>query len=84
MPAGGKDIEDFEFNQEIFRRIGARLKYYRKKMGYDNYEKFANAFNLPRATYGKHERGVNLTMKSLIKYLRVMKVDIQEFFGDGY
>jgi transcriptional regulator with XRE-family HTH domain len=84
MPAAKKDNVDDAFDKEVFRRIGARLKHYRKSMGYDNYEKFANAFNIPRATYGKHERGVNLTMKSLLRYLRVMKINEKEFFGDGY
>ena len=84
MPGGDNVYDEFEYNQEIFRKIGNRLKHYRKQMGYANYEKFAIAFNLPRATYGKHERGMNLTMASLIKYLRVMNVSFSDFFGEGF
>lgn len=84
MPPRKKEKDDDAFDEEIFRRIGARLKYYRKLLGYDNYEKFAHEYDLPRATYGKHERGVNLTFRSLLRYLRVMKVDIKDFFGEGY
>jgi transcriptional regulator with XRE-family HTH domain len=82
MAAGDLDNNDFVYNQEMFRKIGARLKVFRKARGYDNYEKFANAFNLNRTTYGKHERGVNLTMASLLKILSVLNVSLKEFFSE--
>lgn len=84
MAAGDFDKDELRDNDEIFRKIGARLKALRKAKGYDNYEKFANAHDLPRARYGKYERGVNLNMGTLLKILRAMEISLKDFFNEDF
>lgn len=62
------------------KQIGERLKYYRKKAGYTNYEYFAYENNFSRPQYGKYEAGANIQLNTLIKILRAMNVSLEEFF----
>jgi len=68
-----------ESEKEYFKRVGERLKYYRLLRGYTNYETFANKFDLSRSTYGKYEKGSNITLLSLIRILDALEVDYDEF-----
>lgn len=68
-----------ETEKEYFKRLGARLKYYRLLRGYTNYEAFANEFDFPRSTYGKYERGTNITLLTLNRILEALQVDYDEF-----
>lgn len=71
-----------EENDEIFflKKIGERLKYYRKKAGYSNYEYFAYENNISRPQYGKYEAGANIQLNTLYKILKALKVTPEEFF----
>lgn len=71
-----KDDEDII----CLKRIGERLKYFRKKAGYTNYEYFAYDHNISRPQYGKYEAGANIQLNTLIKILRAMNVTLEEFF----
>lgn len=62
------------------KRIGERLKYFRKKAGYSNYEYFAYDHNISRPQYGKYEAGANIQLNTLIKILKAMNVTLEEFF----
>lgn len=68
-----------EAEKEYFERLGQRLKYFRLLRGYTNYETFANKFDIPRSTYGKYERGRNITMLILNRILDALEVDYAEF-----
>jgi hypothetical protein len=61
--------------------IATRLKQLRLKAGYTSYEAFAYDHNLPRVGYGRHEQGVNLTLKSLLRLLDIHGLTLAEFFS---
>ena len=62
------------------KKIGERLKYYRKKAGYTNYEYFAYEHNFSRPQYGKYEAGANIQLNTLMKILKALNVSLEEFF----
>jgi transcriptional regulator with XRE-family HTH domain len=62
------------------KKIGERLKYFRKKAGYNNYEYFAYDHNISRPQYGKYEAVANIQLNTLIKILKAMNVTLEEFF----
>ncbi|RYJ39312.1 Helix-turn-helix domain protein [Flavobacterium anhuiense] len=62
------------------KKIGERLKYFRKRAGYTNSEYFAYENNISRPQYGKYEAGANIQLNTLIKILKAMNVSLEEFF----
>jgi transcriptional regulator with XRE-family HTH domain len=70
------DIEEVIY----LKKIGERLKYFRKKAGYSNYEYFAYDHNISRPQYGKYEAGANIQLNTLIKILKAMNISLEEFF----
>ena len=62
-------------------QIGERMKELRIAKGYTNYENFAFENNIPRAQYGRYEKGANMTMASFLKALKGLEVSPEEFFG---
>jgi transcriptional regulator with XRE-family HTH domain len=70
-------------NEEVIylKKIGERLKYFRKKAGYSNYEYFAYDHNISRPQYGKYEAGANIQLNTLIKILKAMNISLEEFFN---
>lgn len=77
-----KNIEDKNYEEEAIylKTIGQRLKYFRIKAGYSNYEYFAYDHNISRPQYGKYEAGANIQLNTLIKILKAMNVTLEEFF----
>ena len=77
-----KNIGDKNYEEEAIylKTIGQRLKYFRIKAGYTNYEYFAYDHNLSRPQYGKYEAGANIQLNTLIKILKAMNVTLEEFF----
>ncbi len=75
-------IQQKEDNIEsiYLKKIGERLKYFRKKAGYTNYEYFAYDHNISRPQYGKYEAGANIQLNTLFKILKAMNVSPEEFF----
>ena len=71
---------DNEEESIYLKQIGERLKYFRKKAGYSNYEYFAYDHNISRPQYGKYEAGANIQLNTLIKILKAMNVSLEEFF----
>lgn len=69
-------------NERIYlKKIGERLRYFRKKAGYTNSEYFAYENNISRPQYGKYEAGANIQLNTLIKILKAMDVSLEEFFS---
>lgn len=62
------------------KKIGERLKYFRKKAGYTNSDNFAYEKNISRPQYGKYEAGANIQLNTLIRILKLMNVTLEEFF----
>jgi transcriptional regulator with XRE-family HTH domain len=65
---------------EYLKKVGERLKYYRKKAGYTSYEYFAYEHEFSRPQYGKYEAGANIQLNTLIKILDAFGVSLEEFF----
>ncbi|CAM6054708.1 unnamed protein product [Sphagnum tenellum] len=65
---------------EILRKVAARIKSLRVAKGYSNYEKFANEHNFGRSQYGKYEKGENMQLASLLKILKAFDISLAEFF----
>lgn len=69
------------------KKLGARLKQLRKKMGYTSAEKFANDHEFSRPTYGKYEQGksdLNIEYDTLIRLANSFGVNLKEFFSEGF
>ena len=69
---------------EDAKKLAVRIKALRIKAGYGNYETFAYEHDLPRAQYGRYERGENMRFDSLAKVIRAFDMTIEEFFAEGF
>jgi transcriptional regulator with XRE-family HTH domain len=80
-----KKVEPLEKDLEkLLSNMGKRMQELRKKSGYKNYELFAYENELPRAQYGRYERGQDLKLSSLLKVVRGYGITINEFFSEGF
>ena len=68
----------------ILKLVGARMKNLRVAKGFSNYENFAYESDISRAQYGKYEKGGDLRLSSLIKVLRTLEIDLNEFFNEAF
>ena len=69
------------------KRLGARLRQLRKKLGYTSAEKFANDNQFSRPTYGKYEQGkpeLNIEYDTLIRLANSFGISLKEFFSEGF
>lgn len=64
--------------------LGKRLKELRKEAGYTSQETFAYDAEIPRALYGKYEKGANITVDSLLRILKFHNITFKEFFKKGF
>jgi transcriptional regulator with XRE-family HTH domain len=64
--------------------LGERIRQLRIEKGYSNYENFAFEKDIPRAQFGRYERGEDLRYTSLLKVCQALDVTIQEFFEKGF
>jgi len=70
--------------EAMLKKIGERMKELRKAKGFNNYEIFAYENDIPRAQYGRYERGSDLKLSSLMKVLDGLGVSLEEFFSEGF
>lgn len=73
-----------EEEKKLYRLIGERVTELRKKAGYTSQETFAYDANIPRALYGRYEKGANLTIYSLYRILKHHQITFEDFFKDGF
>jgi hypothetical protein len=64
--------------------LGKRIKELRKEAGYTSQETFAYDAEIPRALYGKYEKGSNITIDSLHRILKFHKITFKDFFKKGF
>jgi predicted transcriptional regulator len=69
---------------EGLKKLGERIKSLRIKNGYTNYENFAFENDIPRAQFGRYERGEDLRYSSLIKIIKAFRISVKEFFSEGF
>lgn len=64
----------------VINSVGRKLKTLRINAGYKSYEVFAWDNNMSRIQYWKMEKGINCTLKSLYKVLKIHNLTYKEFF----
>lgn len=70
-----------EIDEQIIK-IAHKLKELRKNKGYKSYETFAFEKELNRVQYWRIESGQNITLKTLLKVLKIHEISLAEFFKD--
>jgi len=65
-------------------QLGKRIKALRMAKGYSNYEYFAYEHDIPRAQYGRYEKGEDLRYSSLLKVVKAFDMTLKEFFSEGF
>ena len=73
-----------EFSKKQLKKLGERIKSLRIAKGYTNYEYFAYEHNIPRAQFGRYERGEDLRFSSLVKVVKAFGMTLPEFFSEGF
>lgn len=73
-----------DFSKTQLENLGNRIKEVRREKGYANYEQFAFDNELPRAQYGRYEKGQDLRFSSLLKVLKAMDISLKDFFSKGF
>ncbi|MDY6993824.1 MAG: XRE family transcriptional regulator [Pseudomonadota bacterium] len=73
-----------EFSKEQLKKLADRIKTLRISKGYTNYEYFAYEHNIPRAQFGRYERGEDLRFSSLVKVVKAFDMTLPEFFSEGF
>jgi transcriptional regulator with XRE-family HTH domain len=77
--------EQFElYKKEQLKKLAERIKELRIQKGYTSYEYFAYDHNIPRAQYGRYEKGEDLKFSSLLKVLQGLDISLKEFFEEGF
>ena len=76
--------EKDEFTREELEKLAARIRSLRLEKGYTNYELFAYEHHIPRAQYGRYEKGEDLRYSSLIKIAKAHDMGMKEFFSEGF
>ena len=71
------DIE----SEEFIKKVAERIRTLRKEKGYTNYEDFAFEKGIPRAQFGRYEKGTDLRISSLKKVADALGVSLEEFFA---
>ena len=64
--------------------LAKRIRELRIKQGFSNYEYFAYENEIPRAQYGRYEKGEDLRFTSLIKIIKAFGMTPKEFFSKGF
>ena len=72
------------YTQQQLENLGNRLRELRTERGFTNYEQFAFEHNLPRAQYGRYEKGQDLRFSSLVKVLNALNISLEDFFKEGF
>lgn len=72
--AGKKDTD--------LQKIASKIKKMRIDAGFKSYESFANAKDIDIKQYWRVENRSNLTLRTLIKVLKLHKITLKEFFSD--
>ncbi len=81
----GKDLkaQPKEISEDL-KKLGNRIKSLRIKAGFSNYEYFAYEHEIPRAQFGRYERGEDLRYSSLLKLIKAFGITVEEFFSEGF
>ena len=73
-----------DFEKVELKKLGARIRSIRKKLGYKTAESAANDFGIQRSQFTRYEAGANLNYVTLILLLQKMGVSLKDFFSEGF
>lgn len=73
-----------ETEKQFIESLGKRVRDLRLKAGYTSHENFAFDAEITRSLYGRHEKGANMTVLSLLKIVQYHGMTLEEFFGEGF
>lgn len=79
MATDKNELKAIELN-----KLAERIRSIRIKKGYSNYENFAYEHKIPRAQYGRYEKGEDLRYSSLVKIVKAFDMTMAEFFSEGF
>jgi len=82
--AGDDKGDKLQATQADLKKLGDRIKALRIKAGFSNYEYFAYKHDIPRAQFGRYERGEDLRYTSLLKVVKAFNISLREFFSEGF
>lgn len=67
-------------DQQVYEKIGKRIKELRLRAGYSAADKFAYENEIGRSQYAAWEAGQDMKVSSLLRVLRAHKMSIEDFF----
>lgn len=70
--------------EDQLKKLAVRIKELRKAKGYESSEIFAYDHDIPRAQYGRYEKGQDLRFTSLVKVVDALGLTMKEFFSEGF
>ena len=79
-----KKVKKKKLAPSHLEKLGERIKSLRIESGYTNYEYFAFEHDIPRAQFGRYERGEDLRYSSLMKIIEAFDMTPKEFFSEGF
>jgi transcriptional regulator with XRE-family HTH domain len=79
-----KEKKEKRLQTEDVKKLAERPRTIRTQKGYASHEIFAYEYNIPRAQYGRYERGENLRFDSLMKIIKAFDMTVEEFFSEGF
>jgi transcriptional regulator with XRE-family HTH domain len=82
--AKDKKVTDQQKKDEYVLKLAKRIRELRIKMGYSNYEVFSYEKEIPRAQYGRYEKGEDMRFTSLVKVVKAFDMTLEEFFSEGF
>jgi transcriptional regulator with XRE-family HTH domain len=71
-------------DEEMMKKLGARIRTLRIRNGYNNYEKFAHAHDISRSQIWRYEKGLDIKFSTLLKVVKALNVTLAEFFSEGF
>lgn len=67
---------------ELNKKVAQRIRQLRIDSGYSSYETFAFDKEINRVQYWRIENGENITIRTLLKILKIHNISLADFFKD--
>jgi transcriptional regulator with XRE-family HTH domain len=74
----GKSLDT---DQQIYEKIGKRIKELRLKSGYTAADKFAYENEIGRSQYAAWENGQDMKVSSILKIVKAHRITLNDFFS---
>ena len=82
--AKGKKEFSAKQEEEMMKKMGARIRALRIAQGHSSHETFAYQNDINRVQYSRYERGEDLRFTTLLRLLHAFNMTLQEFFSEGF